>query len=61
MNETPLDEPYVAADNRSGGDLGPYVIPGNHYFLLGDNRRNSMDSRHHGPIPRTHLVAKVTD
>jgi signal peptidase I len=35
------------------------VIPENHFFALGDNRRWSEDSRHHGAVPFTALRGKV--
>lgn len=38
----PLEEPYVEA---SSGDYGPYQVPAGQYFMLGDNREHSKDSR----------------
>jgi signal peptidase I len=32
-------------------NFGPYVVPPNHFFFLGDNRHNANDSRYIGPIP----------
>jgi signal peptidase I len=37
----------------------PYKIPANDYFLMGDNRDESCDSRYWGPIPRSLIVGKV--
>lgn len=41
--EEPLDDSFVPETPR--GDFGPYVVPEDSYFMLGDNRENSRDSR----------------
>lgn len=42
-------------------DFGPYTVPEGHYFLMGDNRNNSNDSRNGqvGAVPRDMIVGKV--
>ncbi len=42
-------------------DYGPYTVPEGHYFLMGDNRNNSNDSRNAqvGAVPRDMIVGKV--
>ena len=39
-----LEEPYLKED--AYGTYGPYVIPDGHYFMMGDNRNLSADSRY---------------
>ena len=43
-NEERMDEPYVK-DGYTAGEVGPLIVPANSYFLLGDNRQVSKDSR----------------
>ena len=38
---------------------GPITVAHNHYFVLGDNRGNSIDSRSFGPVPRNTIKGRV--
>ncbi|MGH2943081.1 MAG: signal peptidase I [Solirubrobacteraceae bacterium] len=53
-------EPFAAA--CAGGpecDLEAIVVPAGHYFLMGDNRGNSDDSRYWGPVPRNQIIGRA--
>lgn len=54
----PFEEPYVERDRRDN-ETGSWRVPQGEYFLLGDARANSCDSRHFGSVPRDNLVGPV--
>ena len=62
VNGEILDEPYVTDRGLGDCDLEfPYQVPGTGYFVLGDRRSNSVDSRNSviGAIPREDIIGKV--
>jgi signal peptidase I len=59
INGRKLEEPYLEQSRRSGETYGPTKIPKNSYFMMGDNRSQSCDSREWGSVPRGNLIGKV--
>jgi len=74
INGRPIDEPYVqfldppGSASSSEADFtdfdvrrqyGPVTVPANHYFVMGDNRDNSQDSRYWGFLPREYIKGKA--
>ena len=54
------DEPFAApCGGGSACDLEAIVIPPGDYFLMGDNRGNSDDSRYWGPVPRDQIIGRA--
>jgi len=53
-----LEETYIAQVNRRGS-WGPSIVEQDEYFVLGDNRNNSSDSRSWGMLPRENIIGKA--
>ncbi|HWR83586.1 MAG TPA: signal peptidase I [Candidatus Deferrimicrobium sp.] len=54
----------VIQPRRPGGvdsrdNFGPYVVPRNGYFMMGDNRDNSYDSRYWGAVPKDYILGEA--
>ncbi|MDX6485717.1 MAG: signal peptidase, partial [Gaiellaceae bacterium] len=60
INGKQLAEPYLKAGRRDSEPprTWPRIEPG-HYFFMGDNRRQSCDSRAWGSVPRRSLIGEV--
>jgi len=59
VNEVPIPDEYVPPEYRSHDDWGPQIIPEGYYFVMGDHRNNSSDSRHWGMVPKRYIIGKV--
>ncbi len=59
VNDLPLDDSYVPPEYRSHDDWGPQVITDGYYFVMGDHRNNSSDSRHWGMVPKRYIIGRV--
>ena len=62
VNGEMLEEPYVTDKELGDCDLEfPYKVPGTSYFVMGDRRSNSVDSRNSavGAIPQEDIIGKV--
>jgi signal peptidase I len=60
-NEVSQDEPFARpCDGGSGCNLPLQVeVPAGHWFLLGDDRERSDDSRYWGPVPKAWIIGPV--
>ena len=69
IDGTMLDEPYVrflVPPGEDGGadfdvrvQYGPVTVPDGHYFMMGDNRDNSQDSRYWGFLPQEYVKGRA--
>jgi signal peptidase I len=55
-----LDESgYLESSRRGSGETQTFQVPEGQYFMMGDNRTKSCDSREWGSVPRENLIGKV--
>jgi signal peptidase I len=59
VNGKPLREPYVPAEYRDGRSLAEMTIPADSYYMMGDHRSISSDSRDFGPVDRSLIYGKA--
>src|SRR3954467_11260138 len=53
------DTKYVRPERRDTRTINPKKIPARQYFMMGDNRSSSCDSREWGTVPKPNLIGKV--
>ena len=64
INDKRLDEEYIMSEYdyhkcRENMYCGPFVIPEGEYFMMGDNRGNSQDSRFWGTLPKDRFIGRA--
>ena len=64
INDEPIAEPYISSKTEwtpclENMHCGPFVIPENNYFMMGDNRNNSQDSRFWGFLEGSRIIGRA--
>ncbi len=64
INDRALNEPYISSKTNwtpcsDNMFCGPFIIPKDHYFMMGDNRNNSQDSRFWGFLDKNRVIGRA--
>jgi signal peptidase I len=59
VDGVPIEEPYVPTEYFDGSSFGPVVVEPHSYFVLGDHRNSSNDSRNWGLVPEENIFGKA--
>jgi signal peptidase I len=58
-NGKPANEPFASSCSGADCNLGTITVPRGSYFMMGDNRGNSEDSRFWGPLPEKWIIGEA--
>jgi signal peptidase I len=59
VNGESIDEPYIDGRTTCQSSCGPWTVPEGAYFVMGDNRQNSSDSRQGWFVPEENIIGKA--
>jgi len=60
VNDGAIEEPYLLPEYRDRYDMPETLVERGHYFVMGDHRTSSMDSRSFGAVPEKYIYGKAT-
>ncbi len=58
-NDVPIADDFIPEEYRSHDTWGPLQVPEGYYFVMGDHRNNSSDSRSWQYVPKKYIIGKV--